>query len=97
MSGDGTLDPAIAAALEAAHRQVATALWLSAGMLCALAMIALAAARLRRCSLACGVLYALTLGAVPVGHARVLGACGAAIALVGLAVPNARKSHDPPE
>ncbi|MGH7996511.1 MAG: hypothetical protein ACREFX_09185 [Opitutaceae bacterium] len=81
---------ALSRALAAAHEQVAVALWLSGGMLCASAMIVLLAASLRRCALACGLAYAATLCFVPVGHARVLGPCGAAAALVGLAWPGRR-------
>jgi predicted lysophospholipase L1 biosynthesis ABC-type transport system permease subunit len=79
-------DPAsaILQAVAEAQRQVAIALWLSGGMVCSSAMIALLAAGWRKPALGAGLLYAVTLCFVPVGRARVLGSCAAAAAAVGL-------------
>jgi hypothetical protein len=87
---------AVARALEQAERQLSAALWLSAGMIWACAMIALLAAGWRRCALSAGLAYALTLCFVPVGFARALGPCAAAAALVGLARPGNRTGRTPP-
>lgn len=84
------LDPvSLQHVLRAVHDQVAAALWLSAGMVCAFGLIALLACGCRRAALGCGVLYSLTLCFVPNGHARILGPCGAAIAILGLLRPAA--------
>jgi len=77
----------LAQVLAAARDQVATALWLSAGMLCAIAAVACQAAGLRRTGLGCGLLYSATLCFVHNGHAQILGPLGCAIAAVGLAWP----------
>jgi len=75
-------------ALDAAQRQLAAALWISGGMVAACLMIGLLAAGWRRAALTAGFVYAVTLSFVPVGHARVLGPCGAAAAAIGLVRPN---------
>jgi hypothetical protein len=77
--------------LRAVQAQVAAALWLSAGMLCAFGLIVLLACGWRRAALACGLLYSVTLCFVPNGHARILGPCGGAIALLGLFLPGRRR------
>jgi hypothetical protein len=76
--------------LQAAHDQVATALWLSAGMLCAFAAIACIALAWRRAALAFGLLYSLTLCFVRNGHAQILGPLGCAWALIGLFWPRGK-------
>ena len=53
-------------------------------------MIALLAIGWRKAALAAGLGYALTVCFVPVGFARVLGPCGAAVAAVGLLLPARR-------
>lgn len=77
--------------LAAARAQVVTALWLSAGMICAIASVLCQAVGLRRTSLACGFLYSSTLCFVHNGHAQILGPVGCSAALLGLVWP-ARKS-----
>ena len=74
-------------AIDAAQRQLSAALWISGGMVAACLMIGLVAAGWRRAGLAAGLAYAITLSFVPVGHARVLGPCGAAAAAIGLFRP----------
>jgi hypothetical protein len=69
--------------LAAAHAQVAAALWLSAGMLCATATILCSAAGWRKAALAWGFLYSGTLCFVHNGHAQILGPVGCAAAAVG--------------
>jgi hypothetical protein len=82
------LDPvSLQHVLRAVQDQVAAALWLSAGMLCAFGLIALLACGWRRSALVCGLLYSCTLCFVPNGHARILGPCGAAVAFLGLLRP----------
>jgi hypothetical protein len=78
-------------ALARAQREVATALLLSGGMLLAFLMIGLVAAGLRRTGLLFGLAYSLTLCFVPVGHAHLLGPCGAGAALAGLLWPGKRR------
>ena len=78
--------------LRAAQAQVAAALWLSAGMLCAFSLIVSVAWGRRRTALACGLCYSLTLCFVPNGHARILGPCGGAVTLLGFLRPARRDS-----
>jgi hypothetical protein len=78
--------------LAAVQTQVVVALWLSAGMILAIAMVISIAAACRRSALACGFAYALTLCFIPVGHARLLGPIGVAAALVGLVWPQQREA-----
>jgi 4-amino-4-deoxy-L-arabinose transferase-like glycosyltransferase len=73
--------------LAAVQDQVATALWLSAGMLCAFVMIACAALAWRRAALVSGLLYSITLCFVHNGHAQLLGPIGCALAVAGLLAP----------
>ena len=73
--------------LVAAREQVAVALWLSAGMVAATAMVLFIAGSFRRSALGCGLVYGVTLCFVPVGHARVLGPCAIAAALIALLWP----------
>jgi len=76
------------AALDNAHRQLLTALWLAGGMVCGAAAIALLALGWRRCALLAGLGYGITLCFVPVGHAEVLGPATVAAALFGLLRPS---------
>lgn len=78
--------------LQEAHDQVTTALWLSAGMLCAFAAIGCMALAWRRAALAFGFFYSLSLCFVRNGHAQILGPLGCAWALMGLFWPR-RKIH----
>ena len=73
--------------LLAVHLQVATALWLSAGMVLAVAAIACIAFGRRRAALACGLLYSLSLCFVHNGHAQVLGPAGCGTAVIGFFRP----------
>ena len=73
--------------LGAVHDQVATALWLSAGMLFAFCAISCTAIGLRRPALVAGFLYSLTLCFVHNGHAQALGPLGCAMALTGYLWP----------
>ena len=85
------LDPQkLAAVLTAVHAQVVTALWLSAGMILALAMIACVATGGRRLALGFGFGYSLTLCFLSNGHAQYLGPAGCAVALLGLIWPQRR-------
>jgi hypothetical protein len=77
--------------LEAVREQVATALWLSAGMVLAVAAIVGTALGWRRPALAAGLLYSVTLCFVRNGHAQVLGPLGCAVAITGFLWP--RKRH----
>lgn len=76
--------PMVAEALAAARDRLATALWLSAGMLCALGSTVCQALSRRRGGLAFALLYGLSLCFVRNGHAQVLGPLGMAAALAGL-------------
>jgi len=78
--------------LRAAQAQVAAALWLSAGMLCAFSLIIALACGWRRIALACALGYSLTLCCVANGPAHLLGPCGAAIAFFGLLRPARNRS-----
>jgi hypothetical protein len=69
--------------LTAVHAQVTAALWMSAGMICALAAIACVAFGGRRAALGCSFAYALTLCFVKAGYAPILGPIGCALALIG--------------
>jgi hypothetical protein len=73
--------------LTAVHAQVTAALWISAGMICALAAIACLAFNGRRAALGCGFAYALTLCFVKAGYAPILGPGGCALAIIGLGWP----------
>ncbi len=93
------LDPAqLWGVLAAVHAQVVAALWLSAGMGCALAMIASVALGWRRAALAAGFCYSLTLCSFTQGHAQVLGPCGCALSATGFLWPQrpARKGRPLP-
>ena len=82
------LDPQeLADVLNTVHQQVATALWLSAGMLCAFAAIGCIALAWRRPALCWGFLYCATLCFVHNGHAQILGPVGCGIALTGFFWP----------
>lgn len=100
MNASTEIDPQkLAEVLTAVQGQIATALWLSAGMLLAFAAIVCGALRWRRAALGFGFCYAFTLCFVHNGHAALLGPTGCAIALAGLLWPNARadesrKPHD---
>lgn len=88
---EGWVDPQrLQQVLIAVHDQVAAALWLSAGMILAVAAIALTAWRLRRTALVCGLGYCITLCFVPNGHAQILGPLGCGAAVAGLAWPRRR-------
>jgi hypothetical protein len=76
--------------LGAVHEQVATALWLSAGMLLAFGAISFMALGWRRAALFAGFLYSLTLCFVHNGHAQALGPLGCAIAITGFLWPRPR-------
>ena len=78
--------------LLAARAQVATALWLSAGMLCAFSVIVALACGWRRVALGWALGYSLTLCFVASGPAHLLGPCGGAIALFGLLRPKGNGS-----
>jgi hypothetical protein len=69
--------------LSAVHGQVATALWLSTGMLCAFAAIACIAFAWRRAALFWGLLYSISLCFVHNGHAQMLGPVGCGVAVMG--------------
>jgi len=69
------------------REQIATALLLSAGMVCAVASLASTAFGCRRTSLFCGLLYSLTLCFVHNGHSQILGPLGCAAALLGFCWP----------
>jgi hypothetical protein len=89
------LDPQrLAAVLAAVHAQVATALWLSAGMLLAFAAIACVALAWRRAALACGFGYSLTLCFLSNGHAQLLGPAGCALALTGFLWPRKKSTGE---
>lgn len=78
--------------LRAAHEQVATALWLSAGMVFAFGAILAVALGWRRTSLFAGFLYSSTLCFVHNGHALLLGPLGCAVSLTGFLWPRRRRS-----
>ena len=85
----GGLDPQkLAETLEIVRAQVATALWLSAGMLCAFAGIVCAAIHRRRAALFFGFCYSATLCFVPNGHAQIIGPLGGAAAVAGFFWPS---------
>lgn len=89
MNAATEIDPQkLAEVLTTVQGQVATALWLSAGMLFAFAAIVCGALRWRRAALGFGFCYALTLCFVHNGHAALLGPTGCAIALAGLLWPD---------
>jgi hypothetical protein len=92
----GGLDPQrLQQVLNAVHAQVATALWLSAGMLCAVATIACLAFGWRRPALGCGLLYSATLCFVHNGHAQLLGPAGCGLAVMGFLWPERRRRVPP--
>jgi hypothetical protein len=76
--------------LGAVHDQIATALWLSAGMVLALGAITGIALGCRRAALIAGFLYSTTLCFVHNGHAQLLGPLGCAVALTGFLWPQRR-------
>ena len=91
MNPSSAISPqALQALLLLAREQVATALWLSAGMVCAVASLAANAIGYRRWSLLLGLLYSGTLCFVHNGHAQVLGPLGCTAALAGFAWPGRR-------
>ena len=73
--------------LGAVREQVATALWLSAGMVFAFAAIVGVALGWRRAALVAGLLYSFTLCFVHNGHAQLLGPVGCAVAITGFLWP----------
>jgi hypothetical protein len=77
--------------LSLAHDQIVTALWLSAGMVCAFGAIVAIALGWRRIALAGGFFYSTTLCCVRNGHAEILGPLGCAIALTGFFWPRKRR------
>jgi hypothetical protein len=83
------------AALDSAHQQLLTALWLAGGMVCGATSTALLALGWRRCALLAGLGYGTTLCFVPVGPARVLGPATAAAAAFGLLRPAQRSKARP--
>lgn len=90
-----TLDPQrLAAVLTAVHAQVATALWLSAGMILAFAAIACLALAWRRPALALAFCYSVTLCFLSNGYAQYLGPAGCAVALTGFLWPQRRHSGE---
>lgn len=85
------IDPQkLAEVLTAVQSQIATALWLSTGMLLAFAAIVCGALRWRRAALGFGFCYAFTLCFVHNGHAALLGPIGCAVALAGMFWPDGR-------
>jgi hypothetical protein len=91
----GGLDPQkLSDTLGVVREQVATALWLSAGMICAISAIAAMALGWRRFALLWGFLYSLSLCFVHNGHAQILGPVGCAIAFTGLVWPG-KKAEGP--
>ncbi len=76
--------------LSVVHEQVTTALWLSAGMVLAVAQTVLVAFGLRRAALSCALLYCASLCFVRNGHAQILGPMGCAAAVSGLLHPRGR-------
>lgn len=87
---------ALLAALDSAHRQLLTALWLAGGMVCGSVAIALLALGWRRWALLAGLGYGATLCFVPVGPARWLGPGSIAAATCGLLRPSGRRPPAPP-
>jgi hypothetical protein len=83
-----SLSPAqLADILASVQAQVIAALWLSAGMGCALAMISAVALGWRRPALVAGLCYSLTLCFLAQSRAQTLGPCGCAISLTGFLWP----------
>ena len=76
--------------LAAAQAQVATALWLSAGMVCAVATVLCTAAGWKKAALGWGFVYSFTLCFVHNGHAQILGPLGCTCAALGLVWPKKR-------
>lgn len=85
----------LAYVLTTVHAQVVTALWLSAGMLLAMAAIVSMALRCRRTSLIFGLGYSATLFFVHNGHALILGPIGCAVSLIGLVWPEPSRIRRP--
>jgi hypothetical protein len=82
------MDPQILLlALNAAHSQIAAALWLSTGMCCAVGGIACTAFGWRRAALILGLLYSASLCLTRAGHAPILGPAGCGLAIAGLLWP----------
>jgi hypothetical protein len=69
--------------LATVHNQVCAALWLSAGMILATAIVGCVALDRRRTALALGLGYSTSLCFVQNGHAQVLGPFGVAVSLAG--------------
>lgn len=80
-------------ALDLAHRELLTALWLSAGMVLGGGLIIVLALGWRRCALVAGLGYGVTLCFVPVGHARAIGPVTIAAAVLGLLQPRRRAAQ----
>ena len=96
MNASTEIDPQkLAEVMTTVHGQLATALWLFAGMLFAFAAIVCGALRLRRAALGFGFGYAFTLCFVHNGHAAILGPTGCAIAIAGLLWPRSRSDQGP--
>jgi hypothetical protein len=72
------------------HEQVATALWLSAGIVAAVAGSVCIAFGWRKAALVLAFLYGLTLCFVHNGHAQLLGPLDCAISLTGFLWPTHR-------
>lgn len=90
-SGDWVDPQRLHEVLGAVRDQVATALWLSAGMLFAFGAISCMALGWRRPALFAGFLYSVTLCFVHNGHAQTLGPLGCAIAITGFLWPRRRR------
>jgi hypothetical protein len=82
--------------LRVVHEQVAVALWLSIGMILAVAAIACVAFGLRRTALVFGFLYSVSLCFVHNGHAQILGPAGCALASTGFFWQRKRIHKDDP-
>ena len=90
------IDPQrLAYVLTTVHAQIVTALWLSAGMLLAMAAIVSMALRCRRTSLVFGLGYSATLFFVHNGHALILGPIGCAVSLIALVWPEPSRARHP--
>ncbi len=82
----------LSAVLSSVHAQVAAAMWLSAGMICAFGAVACIALRWRVAALALGFCYSLTLCFLSNGYAQLIGPAGCAFAIAGLLWPSERKA-----
>jgi hypothetical protein len=88
------IDPQrLAYVLTTVHAQIVTALWLSAGMLLAMAAIVSMALRCRRTSLIFGLGYSATLFFVDNGYSLILGPIGCAVSLIALVWPEPSRAR----